>query len=193
MPARFPRAAHTRAVVPRYITSPIWGPWSARNGGTSMSVVLGPNANLSINYGSTPRADTPSVMIALKAQSPNFHWKAGHLLNDNLGGPGTANNLTPMTVTCNRQFATFEGQIRRAIDRANLYHRQNPTARFYYGVRFEVATFGQFNRVPQPCPAGIVFSAYAVQQDKATRLITDAPTINRLHFRRITNRQIRNA
>ena len=46
--------------------------------------------------------------------SPNW-WVRGHLLNEHLGGPGTKENLTPITKTANsRHHSTVEKLVKLA-------------------------------------------------------------------------------
>ncbi|HEV2736277.1 MAG TPA: hypothetical protein VGV85_15640, partial [Longimicrobiaceae bacterium] len=115
-------------IVPRYHRKPSHGPVST-TGGTWMEVVLGPSAAKSVNYGSkTGPASIPGLMSPLHAHDPG-KWVAGHLLNDNLGGSGTDSaNLTPLTQTANKQHSKYEDKVKRFCERADLYHRSNPTA-----------------------------------------------------------------
>jgi hypothetical protein len=57
--------------------------------------------------GSEPQKATwPPWWEPNKPRSPHW-WVRGHLLNDNLGGPGEPRNLTPITKKCNSQHHTL--------------------------------------------------------------------------------------
>lgn len=178
----------TRVVVPKppqYITSPIWGASTPTDGGTSMSVVLGPAASQSVNYGSKPLPGTPGAMTFLKTLNPEYHWKAGHLLNDNLGGHGVARNLTPLSVKANRRHATLEGRVKRAIDVA--WRIRNDDPQYWYGVRYKVTVSVARLGAAHPlnhAPASITVKAKPVKVTKnLPRIITDLTDINPMHFK----------
>lgn len=170
-------------IVPRYHRSPVYGPVGT-TGGTSMEVVLGPHAAKSVNYGSkTGPGSIPGLMGPLHAYDPG-KWVAGHLLNDNLGGSGTAaQNLTPLTQTANKRHSKYEDRLKAICERADLYHRNHPAATFWYGVRYRVrvsaTTFGNFAPY-SGAPSHITISARVVRVDKATRAITDCPAIDKM-------------
>jgi len=47
---------------------------------------------------------------------PQEKWIKGHLFNDNLGGPGITENLTPLTNKANRNFSgSFEEHVKNAV------------------------------------------------------------------------------
>lgn len=170
-------------IVPRYHKKPVYGPVSP-TGGTEMSVVLEPHAAKSVNYGSaTCAASIPGLMSPLHARDPG-KWVAGHLLNDNLGGSGTdAVNLTPLTQNANKRHAKYENKVKDLCERFDLYHRNNPTASFWYGVKYKVVvsptTFGNFAPY-DAAPSHITISAKIVRVDKATKVVSDLPPIDKL-------------
>lgn len=160
---------------PRYLRDPVFG-GTGTFGGVSMDVCLGPAAAWPTNYGSkTNSTSISSRMQPLHDRDPG-KWVAGHLLNDNLGGDGTMTaNLTPLTKTANRNHATYEGRIKVACDRADLYHRSNPTAAYWYGIHYWVAVagaaFGDFKPYNK-APSHITINARLIQQDKVSGAIT---------------------
>lgn len=103
---------------PRYLVAPKWGSSDASKGGTAMEVTLGPAACDPTNYGSVPGKDTPSMMKKLKGQLDEYGWIAGHLLNDNMGGRGVAENLTPLTGTANKNHSAIELKIKQEVIKA---------------------------------------------------------------------------
>ncbi len=170
-------------IVPRYHVKPLHGPVNT-TGGTAMDVVLGPLAAKSVNYGSaTCGASIPGLMGPLHARDPG-KWVAGHLLNDNLGGSGTdAANLTPLTQTANKRHAKYEDRLKLICERADLYHRNHPTCAYWYGVRYKVrvsaVAFGNFAPY-SGAPSHITISAQVVRVDKATKVITACPPIDKM-------------
>ncbi|MBV8650946.1 MAG: hypothetical protein JO255_05730, partial [Alphaproteobacteria bacterium] len=75
------------SIAKRYWVDPRWDPPAGRGmGGTRVVAILGIAASQSTNYGSKPSPDTPTAMKTLKKDHPSYNWKAGHLLNDGLGG-----------------------------------------------------------------------------------------------------------
>jgi hypothetical protein len=170
-------------IVPRYHSKPVYG-LVGPTGGTEMSVILGPHAAKSVNYGSkTCALSIPGLMAPLHLRDPG-KWVAGHLLNDNLGGSGTdSRNLTPLTQNANKRHAKWENRIKLVCERADLYHRNHPTASFWYGVRYKVVvspiTFGGFAPY-SGAPSHITIRAKVVRVDKATKLVSDLPLIDKM-------------
>ncbi|HTE47429.1 MAG TPA: hypothetical protein VK636_19465 [Gemmatimonadaceae bacterium] len=126
---------------PRYFTDPLYGDWDAGTGATSMEVLIGPaQADLG-NYGGTPDANTPTIMRML-LDSPEYNyfgWIAGHLLNDNLGGPGWARNLTPLTTAGNKNHLNgCETFIKNYIDMCDRRVWANKAELYWYGVKYKV-------------------------------------------------------
>ena len=86
----------------RYFSSPVHGKKSAKTSGTSMEVILGPEAVASTNYGSKTNSASISshmrpindkdYLVAPSGKTSGL-WVAGHLLNDNLGGSGTSEGV----------------------------------------------------------------------------------------------------
>lgn len=138
-----PRAnAGKTIVMPVYFTAPVWGSSTAVAGGTYMHVQLGPASLDSVNRGSAPEANTPTVMERLNgigARYAGFGWVAGHLLNDNLGGPGTAWNLTALTTAGNGEHSNkCEEPIKALIVRAHTRAEYSRNDEHWYGVDYTV-------------------------------------------------------
>jgi hypothetical protein len=174
-----PNAA--RVIVPRYHMAPAYGP-RGLSGGTRMEVVLGPAAAHPVNYGTgTSMLSIPRLMQPLHQRDPG-KWIAGHLLNDNLGGSGTDDrNLTPLTQTANKRHSGIETRVKEMCDIADLYHRNNPRAAFWYGVRYSVEvsalTFGDFAPYDRVA-SHITVTARVVTIDKQTGVETPVDNHN---------------
>ncbi len=55
-------------------------------------------------------------------------WIRGHLQNDNLGGPGLSDNMTPLTSTANKNMSgKFEGPLKNANTRLDQLKAKPPT------------------------------------------------------------------
>jgi hypothetical protein len=104
-----------------------------------MEVTIGPLQGGIGYYGSVPEGNTPSVMRTLLDEYPAHGWVAGHLLNDNLGGPGVAKNLTPLTTAGNKNHLnTCETLIKNTITACysrTLYEKKDE---YWYGVYYKV-------------------------------------------------------
>lgn len=159
--------------IPRYLKKPNWSQGDMKVGGTRMTVVLGPAACDSTNYGSRPSPGTPKVMVALIKKYPKFNWKAGHLLNDNMGGPGDYYNLTPLTGTANRNHSTYEGRIKNAVIQANQRARFNPGEIYWYGVEYTVVV-SKVKHAAKP-PLGAVAINMQVKAKPVKQLKTGGP------------------
>jgi len=174
-----------KATDSRYFTHPIHGKKSTKTSGTSMEVILGPEATASTNYGSKTTSDSISshmrplndkdYLAALSGKKSGL-WVAGHLLNDNLGGSGTSGeNLTPLTQTANKQHAGYEGKIKRALDSSSLIFRNYPKVPFVVGVRYKVEVsdelFGDFAPYNK-APSYITITSDLVKACKKTNDIT---------------------
>ncbi|WP_040406533.1 DUF6531 domain-containing protein [Amycolatopsis nigrescens] len=89
-----------------------------QGGGTSQSAHYNKNSNYQqsgnspgrneltdvnnlINPGKTGRTPSPELLAYLKQNGVSNTWIKGHMLNDNLGGPGKSHNLTPFTSKAN--------------------------------------------------------------------------------------------
>lgn len=170
------RAAQTATTIPRYHVAPVWGQVTA-TGGSSVTVVLGPHAAKSVNYGSATDANSiPDLMRPLHTRDPG-KWVAGHLLNDNLGGSGVARkNLTPLTQNANKRHAKLENLVKNGCEAADQHRRFNRDADFWYGIRYTVdvatVTFGGFAPY-SGAPSHITVTAQAVQVDKTTGVIVN--------------------
>lgn len=103
----------------------------ANDCGTSMEVDLdGPQ-----DYGSKPK-EQPSWWGTMEKLSPTIgsfvqnYLVQGHLLNDNLGGPGEMKNLTPLTKSANTtMLKQYEEKIKTQVNtdgkKANYYVEPN--------------------------------------------------------------------
>ena len=142
-----PRRQSGRARQPAGVDAQVhwkvtFGPATKMRGGSSVQADLGPAAGLVINYGSKPQRNECSAVERLNAvRFKNRKWIKGHLLNDNLGGPGMHFNLTPMTQHANTAFLGFESGVKNALT-ACYTHAQTDKS-IWYGVRVNVAAIGK--------------------------------------------------
>jgi hypothetical protein len=128
-----------------YWRKPRYGASNSVAGGTSVTATLGPAAGQTVNYGSVPGIKSCTAVNWLNANAYDGSlWIKGHLLNDNLGGPGMSKNLTPMTHTANMQYKAFESSVKNAL--AVCYSRAQRNLdgrRHYFGVTYDVDVIGQ--------------------------------------------------
>lgn len=130
---------------PRYMLAPEYGESTDFAGATSMRVVIGPAQALKTNHGHKPQPNTPQVMRLLLDDPELLHhgWIAGHLLNDNLGGPGLAKNLTPLTTAGNKNHLNVcEAKIKNFIDSAFSRTQYYKADEYWYGVEYNVSKAG---------------------------------------------------
>jgi hypothetical protein len=156
-------------------------------GGTRVIVILGIAASQSTNYGSKPSPDTPAAMKILKKTYPAYSWKAGHLLNDGLGGRGENKNLTPLTGKANRNLSTIENWVKNlltvAYSKAERGYQKNPQL-LLYAIRYEVKIAGRMKIVGDelPAPASVTIKAeeghYRRGSFIATRTIASSTVVN---------------
>ena len=98
---------------------PVWGGLNSAGFATSMSVK--PLTQKHVE-GTPPTKANNTVYAALnerraEAGSPASYYIKGHLLNQNLGGPGDWDNLTPLSRSGNAQHETqVESTIKRSVD-----------------------------------------------------------------------------
>jgi len=87
--------------------------------GTWMTAVLYPTLDFE---GTAPKTGTWPWWWGAGGGSDNpDYWVRGHLLNDNLGGPGEPRNLTPITKKCNsRHHSLVESLCKYAFERGQL-------------------------------------------------------------------------
>jgi len=79
---------------------------------------VGANASvLSSNFTpGKPPSDKPKIWSALGGLIGAKNYKRGHLLNENLGGPGLRFNLTPITTKANADhLAKIESTVKKAV------------------------------------------------------------------------------
>lgn len=119
---------------------PYYGRWDQVDGGTSVVATLGPAAGRPVNYGKKPGVrQCPAVNWLNQQGYLGKRWVKGHLLNDNLGGPGLTMNLTPMSHTANLQFEkAFESKVKRALDASYSHGLAHPNDPNWYGVNVRV-------------------------------------------------------
>lgn len=118
-----------------YWVNPTWEKWG--NMGGSMSVTLGPESGDVYGSGPDPKV-AKRTYDQLKMDFPSANWKKGHLLNDNLGGLGDSENLTPLTAKGNAGHRTLEGIIKNAVLVAKKFKQYNPHQPIQYGVFYSV-------------------------------------------------------
>ena len=100
------------------------------------------------NMGSEPSVgNTPEYNdINMRRQGSGAYYVKGHLLNDNLGGPGTTwSNLTPLTVQANADHKTdFENEVKRAVNGTEARLSSSPDSKFGSVQNFSViANYGR--------------------------------------------------
>jgi hypothetical protein len=127
-----------------YWQGPEWGGFKKKRGGTFMKVRMGPDAADSTSRGSTPKVTSCTNVNDLnQARYRGYTWIKGHLLNENLGGPGNSENLTPLTAAANSDHKnTFEAPIKIALSWSkgrSTYHLGDT---HWYGVYYEVRVSG---------------------------------------------------
>ena len=189
-----------------YFSYPVHGSKSTKTSGTSMEVILGPDAVESTNYGSKTNSDSiSSHMRALNDKDylvpapgkKSGLWVAGHLLNDNLGGSGTSGeNLTPLTQTANKQHAGYEGKIKSALITSGQILKYHPNVPFVVGVRYKVEVsddvFGDFAPYNK-APSHITVTAELVKACKKTNDITPLGIVDWKHIPSNLNMYLKNA
>ncbi|WP_159447730.1 eCIS core domain-containing protein [Streptoalloteichus hindustanus] len=146
-----------RERVPRYTPAEhvFWAgpsyakPQSRFKGGTGVDVRLGPGAGKS-GLGSPPRRGECTAVEDLTALYNKPHlWIKGHLLNDNVGGPGESRNLTPLSHNANMDMKNrFEKPVKDAVDVADSLAAETAPQGGYrhnrlWGVHYQVEVVGQ--------------------------------------------------
>src|SRR5579862_2498040 len=100
-----PKVVRPQRVLPvrlksdeNYFVKPVYGgAWTKYSGGASVIATVTYRAVDPANYGSGPVDGECNCVSSLNLKSyKGTTWVAGHLLNDNLGGPGVSKNLTAM-------------------------------------------------------------------------------------------------
>jgi hypothetical protein len=184
---------------PRYIVDPVWHTSTNDGGGTKMVVTIGPTGSQTTNYGSVPKGNTPSVMKDLLEKHGEYGWVAGHLLNDNLGGAGIAQNLTPLTTAGNKNHLNAcETLIKNTIDKAYSRIEFAPNDKYWYGVYYEVqvSAVKHGNKHPwDKVATHLLVSAKVVRQNKQSLEVTDlaaANDVGNIYFQPFTNRTVEN-
>ena len=178
-----PRRSGRARRVPRAIDheihwgDPVFGASSALRGGTSVRADLGPAAGQPVNYGSVPVVGECTAVEWLNANGyGGYAWIKGHMLNDNLGGEGISENLTPMTHTANMRYKAFESSIKRAIDECYRQGQFSYVDR-WYGVRVAIDVVGQqWPHAPQAA-AQAVATHVATAADYIEKVGAAAPVV----------------
>ncbi len=138
---------------PTLFEPPTYGNSHKRDGGDSVYAVVGPGAYDPTARGSGPgQGECTSVNTLNRApRFQNIRWIKGHLLNENLGGPGISANLTPLTHIANKDHLNrFEKKAKDAIQKSQgraLYYKDQ----YWYGLEYQVRAVGQ----PYPAPANV--------------------------------------
>lgn len=178
---RLPRAAATARPAPRYFSDPQYGPSSNVGGASWMRAIIGPAQGAVEHYGSRPAANTPGVMRSLLDDGSlnDFGWIAGHLLNDNLGGPGVACNLTPLTTAGNKNHLnTCETAIKNFIIAAYSRTLLNKADTHWFGVDYSVTVSDEKwfagHALLRHVATHLIISAKVVMQEKSSGAISDA-------------------
>jgi hypothetical protein len=168
-------------LIPRYFVEPVHTSRpDPTEGGAHMYVVIGPGQGEIGMYGSTPLPNTPATMRALLDRDRHlraFGWVAGHLLNDNLGGPGIAINLTPLTTAGNKNHLNaIETTIKNTIDKCYSRVVNYRKDRYYYGVEYEVTVADSpWPNMREFVTTHLLVSAKVVRADKTTGIVEDCP------------------
>jgi hypothetical protein len=93
-------------------------------------------------YGSGPPGGVPNLMKKVGANLQGKHrYIAGHLLNDNMGGGGTNDNLTVLSSNANKRHTGIEGKVKTLAKQADLINRGSRTfgdPAHDHGVRYRV-------------------------------------------------------
>jgi hypothetical protein len=110
-------------------TAQILYPEGSENVGVEMSVTLGPPHRHKVGTGGPPTVDALSGLFYYLPTDPklknNSKFVKGHLLNHNLGGPGTADNLFPITAQANKEHLNIaEEYVKDSVSKGYLvfYH-----------------------------------------------------------------------
>lgn len=108
-------------------------------GGSSMDALLGPDVGNGVMLGSKTNSTSLQPLMGLLNTHSTKNWKAGHLLNADLGGSGTRRaNLTPLTAAANTAHKTFEQHVKRMLLECYRIDRAGPDLVHWYGVRYQV-------------------------------------------------------
>jgi hypothetical protein len=125
----------------------VFGALTADGCATQMTAII--NSGYDDLGGTEPKAGTwPPFWVAPAKPQSSDYWVRGHLLNHNLGGPGEARNLTPITKKTNSQHhALIEKLLKVAAERRDTIIEYRVTAT-YDGVGPKLTT--DRNRDPDP-------------------------------------------
>ena len=112
-------------------------------GGSRMQALLGPDLGDGQQRGTKTSAASLQPLMGLLNSHSAKRWKAGHLLNADLGGDGNSSaNLTPLTAAANNAHRIFEGHIKRMLLLCNQLDRADSHAASWYGVFYDVRVSG---------------------------------------------------
>ena len=115
----------------------------ARAGGKVSRVVVSPAQYRAVGMGTDVDSQLPKGIKLARQTYPQAFFKAGHLLNADLGGDGKdADNLTILTARANRQMTAFDNNVKYALAALyNLYresHKQDDVSFWKYGIEIEI-------------------------------------------------------
>lgn len=93
-------------------------------------------------YGSPPPSNVPNLMTHVGVQiQGTTRYVAGHLLNDNMGGKGTNDNLTVLSSDANKAHRGIEGKVKDLAikaDQINAGSTKHGDPKFDHGARYSV-------------------------------------------------------
>jgi hypothetical protein len=171
-----------------YIVEPKYTPASKPDaGGCHSFAVLGPDAVRSTNTDADP-----NVLLALARAIDTFGskygFKAGHLLNAELGGDGRdPANLTILTSSANRENTSFDNALKMAVDSLRKAYEAisklgiNLEA-LKYGIQVDIKTLDATwtDTYPGNCISnGLVCSAVVQNPPNLEKLLGDRELVER--------------
>ncbi|HEU0048669.1 MAG TPA: hypothetical protein VFQ43_13820, partial [Nitrososphaera sp.] len=152
-----------------------------RAGGKVSHVVLSPSQHLAVGMGSDANSQLPNAIATARQTYPQAYFKAGHLLNADLGGDGKdPSNLTILTATANSQMTAFDNPVKYALlGLYNLYkelHKDTTLdlSQFNYGIKVEIRVSDEKwgTNYPDNCIAQRI-RCFATMEGKAPDLLAD--------------------
>lgn len=107
-----------------------------------MEVVLGPGAT----GGNGPKKSACKAadqirrdLLKVQRRIDPKQIVKGHMLNENIGGPGISANLTPLTKNKNGTHEDVaEKWVKQLVGSAKSHHLNNPDDEYWYGVEYSV-------------------------------------------------------
>lgn len=128
--------------LPEFLHAPEYGSMDLCRGGDSIYVILGPGMATKIrsSVACTPDVNHCTCVNGLN-QLLGSGWIKGHLLNANLGGANTSENLTAMTHQANMNYKTLETRMKKAVQWCK-WRSEDPTDSYVYGVEVTIKVVG---------------------------------------------------